>query len=193
MGDIDIRELRKRVRKGAGYAQRLVITATRRSEATEVRYGSISGSEPRWRWMMPRAICFYGFLWHTRTCCPTDHSFKDFLFCRIIKTRASLPSEVAAEADARYQQVTLKTGSHPELSDTQQKVIAPGYGLLAGRSGYPAARLCPTRARNCLASTPIPSPDAPRTSRSCCRTPLNLARERWLRFRLPRCAGKAEA
>ena len=112
---------------------RSVIAAIRRSEAIEIKYQSLSRPEPRWRWIAPHAIGFGGFRWHTRAFCLTDRSFKDFLLSRIIETRSILPSEVGPEADADWnEQVTLEIGPHPELSDTQQKVIALDYGMKVG-------------------------------------------------------------
>lgn len=109
---------------------RSVIAAIRRSDAIEVRYQSLSRPEPRWRWIAPHAIGFDGFRWHTRAFCLTDQSFKDFLLSRIIETRGTKPSEVGADGDADWnEQVTLEIGPHPELSDTQQKVIALDYGM----------------------------------------------------------------
>lgn len=120
---------------------RSVIAAIRRSEAMEVKYQSLSQPEPRWRWIAPHAIGFDGFRWHTRAFCLTDHSFKDFLLSRIIETRATLPSEVGPEADADWnEQVTLEIGPHPELSDTQQKVIALDYGMKGGKAKIPVRK-----------------------------------------------------
>lgn len=117
---------------------RSVVAAISRSEAIEVKYQSLSRPEPRWRWIAPHAIAFDGFRWHTRAFCLTDQSFKDFLLSRIIKTRSTLPSEVGPEADADWnEQVTLEIGPHPELSDTQQKVIALDYGMKGGKAKIP--------------------------------------------------------
>lgn len=114
---------------------RSVVAAIRRSEAIEVKYQSLSRPEPRWRWIAPHAIGFDGFRWHTRAFCLTDQSFKDFLLSRIIETRGTKPSEVGADGDADWnEQVTLEIGPHPELSDTQQKVIALDYGMRGGRA-----------------------------------------------------------
>lgn len=120
---------------------RSVIAAIRRSEAIEVKYQSLSRPEPRWRWIAPHAIGFDGFRWHTRAFCLTDRSFKDFLLSRIIETRATLPSEVGPDADADWnEQVTLEIGPHPELSDTQQKVIALDYGMKGGKAKIPVRK-----------------------------------------------------
>ena len=120
---------------------RSVVAAIRRAEAIEVRYQSFSRPEPRWRWIAPHAIGFDGFRWHARAFCLTDQSFKDFLLSRIIEARGTKPSEVGADSDADWnEQVTLEIGPHPELSDTQQKVIALDYGMRSGRANIPVRK-----------------------------------------------------
>lgn len=120
---------------------RSVVAAIRRSDAIEVKYQSLSRPEPRWRWIAPHAIGFDGFRWHTRAFCLTDQSFKDFLLSRIIETRNTKPSEISAEGDADWNEhVTLEIGPHPELSETQQKVIALDYGLRSGRATIPVRK-----------------------------------------------------
>lgn len=114
---------------------RTVIAAIRRKEAVEVKYQSLSQPEPRWRWIAPHAIGFDGFRWHTRAFCLTDKAFKDFLLSRILETRGSRSSDVASEADTEWNsEVTLEIGPHPDLSDTQQKVISLDYGMRGGRA-----------------------------------------------------------
>jgi predicted DNA-binding transcriptional regulator YafY len=118
-----------------------VIAAIRRSEAIEIKYQSLSRPEPRWRWIAPHAIGFDGFRWHTRAFCLTDQSFKDFLLSRIIETRNTKLSKVGPNADVDWnEQVTLEIGPHPELSDTQQKVIALDYGMRSGRAKIPVRK-----------------------------------------------------
>jgi predicted DNA-binding transcriptional regulator YafY len=120
---------------------RTVTAAIRRSEAIEVKYQSLSRPEPRWRWIAPHAIGFDGFRWHTRAFCLTDQSFKDFLLSRIIETRGTRPSEAEPGADAEWNaHVTLEIGPHPELSDTQQKVIALDYGMRSGKAKIPVRK-----------------------------------------------------
>jgi predicted DNA-binding transcriptional regulator YafY len=114
---------------------RSVVGAIRRSEAIEVKYQSLSRPEPRWRWIAPHAIGFDGFRWHTRAFCQMDEVFKDFLLSRIISTRSVEASEVTDAGDADWQeQVTLEIGPHPELSESQKKVIALDYGMRDGKA-----------------------------------------------------------
>lgn len=114
---------------------RSVISAIRQSQAIEVRYQSLSRPEPRWRWVAPHAIGFDGFRWHVRAYCETDVAFKDFLLSRMLETRDTRPSEVAPDTDCDwYEFVTIEIGPHPELSETQKKIIGLDYGMRSDRA-----------------------------------------------------------
>jgi len=114
---------------------RSVVGAIRRSEAIEVKYQSLSSPDPRWRWIAPHAIAFDGFRWHTRAFCRTDDCFKDFLLSRILEIRGSRESETTAADDRDWHsEVTLEVGPHPDLSETQAKVIALDYGMRGGKA-----------------------------------------------------------
>jgi len=114
---------------------RMIIAAIRRKEAIEVKDQSLSKPEPRWRWIAPHAIGFDGFRWHIRAFCLTDETFKDFLLSRILETRGTRLNDIAPETDSDWQdQVTLEIGPHPDLSETQQKVIALDYGMRGGQT-----------------------------------------------------------
>ncbi len=120
---------------------RSVTAAIRRSEAIEVRYQSLSRPEPRWRWIAPHAIGFDGFRWHARAYCETDRTFKDFLLSRILESRNTKPSGVVSDADADWHEfVTIEIGPHPELSETQKKVIALDYGMSGDRVKIPVRK-----------------------------------------------------
>lgn len=114
---------------------RSITAAIRLSEAIEVKYQSLSRPEPRWRWIAPHAIGFDGFRWHARAFCEIDRVFKDFVLSRIIETRGVKPSDAKREDDADWcELVTLEIGPHPELSETQQRVIALDYGMRGGKA-----------------------------------------------------------
>jgi hypothetical protein len=114
---------------------RTVLAAVRQSQSLEVKYQSLSGDDPRWRWIAPHAIGFDGFRWHTRAFCETDKSFKDFLLSRIIEARSVRPSGVSPQEDADWNElITLEIGPHPELSDSQKRIIALDYGMRSGRA-----------------------------------------------------------
>ena len=114
---------------------RAVLSAIRSAEAIEIRYQSLSRPEPKWRWIDPHAIGFDGFRWHTRAYCEIDRTFKDFLLSRILETRGIRASEIDRSGDyGWHEQVVLEIGPHPELSETQKKVIALDYGMKCGQA-----------------------------------------------------------
>ena len=114
---------------------RSVVASIRRSEAIEIKYQSLSRIEPMWRWVAPHAIGFDGFRWHARAFCEIDLTFKDFVLSRILNTRETRPSERSPEADADWQtQVVLQIGPHPELTETQKKVVGLDYGMRDGKA-----------------------------------------------------------
>jgi hypothetical protein len=114
---------------------RAVVGAIRCSEAIEVKYQSLSSPEPRWRWIAPHAIAFDGFRWHARAFCQTDEYFKDFLLSRILDIRGSRESDISAENDRDWHsEVTLEVSPHPDLTESQAKVIALDYGMRAGKA-----------------------------------------------------------
>ena len=112
---------------------RTVVAAIHRNEAVEVKYQSLSTPEPRWRWIAPHAIGFDGFRWHARAFCSDDEVFKDFLLSRILETRGTQKTDVRGEADAEWHDmVTIEIGPHPDLSESQKKVISLDYGMRGG-------------------------------------------------------------
>ena len=114
---------------------RSVVGAIRRSEAIEVRYQSLSNPEPRWRWIAPHAIAFDGFRWHTRAFCLADECFKDFLLSRMLEVRGTGEAATSAAEDEDWQsEVTLEVAPHPDLSETQARVIALDYGMQDGKA-----------------------------------------------------------
>jgi hypothetical protein len=120
---------------------RTVVAAIRRNEMIEAKYQSLSSPEPRWRWIAPHAIGFDGFRWHARAFCLADEVFKDFLLSRILELRGNKKTDVTAEADTEWnEQVTLEIGPHPDLSESQQKVIALDYGMRSGKVKIPVRK-----------------------------------------------------
>ena len=114
---------------------RAVVAAIRRRESIEIKYQSLSRPEPRWRWIAPHAIGFDGFRWHTRAFCEIDQIFKDFVMSRIMETRGTRPRTSDPGSDVDWNEhVVLEIGPHPQLSETQQKVIALDYGMRAGKA-----------------------------------------------------------
>lgn len=114
---------------------RSIVAAIRQGDTIEIRYQSLSRPEPRWRWAAPHALGFDGFRWHARAYCETDETFKDFLLSRILETRGARTSVIGPGADRDWHQhVVLEVGPHPDLSETQKKVIALDYGMRDGKA-----------------------------------------------------------
>lgn len=113
---------------------RAMVQAIHNRRAIEVEYQSLSSPAPHWRWIAPHAIAFDGFRWHARAHCFTDGCFKDLLLARILGIRDSRPSDVYPSQDADWHTlVTLEICPHPDLSDTQKKVVALDYGMRDGK------------------------------------------------------------
>ena len=120
---------------------RTVLGAIRDNLAIEIKYQSLSRPEPRWRWIAPHAIGFDGFRWHARAFCCIDQTYKDFLLARVVETRGSKPSGVEPGGDTDWnEEITLEIGPHPELSDTQQRVVALDYGMRGGKAKIPVRK-----------------------------------------------------
>lgn len=114
---------------------RMMLAAIRQNQAVEIKYQSLSSDDPRWRWIAPHALGFDGFRWHTRAFCEVSKSFKDFLLSRIIEVRSIRPSGASPEDDADWNElITLEIGPHPELSESQKRIIALDYGMRGGRA-----------------------------------------------------------
>ena len=112
-----------------------MVGAIRHCKAIEIKYQSLSNPDPRWRWIAPHAIAFDGFRWHARAFCQTYKCFKDFLLSRILEIRAERESGVSPGDDRDWTDlVILEVGPHPDLSETQAKVIALDYGMHDGKA-----------------------------------------------------------
>ena len=65
----------------------------------------------------------------------TDDCFKDFLLSRMLEVRGTAEAVTTAAEDADWHsEVTLEVGPHPDLSETQAKVIALDYGMQDGKA-----------------------------------------------------------
>jgi len=112
-----------------------MLAAIRENQAIEVKYQSLSSDAPRWRWIAPHAIGFDGFRWHVRAFCEANRAFKDFLLSRVIGRRSFRSSEVSPKDDADWNEIiTLEIVPHPDLSESQKRVIALDYGMREGHA-----------------------------------------------------------
>ena len=121
--DIDIEVLRK------------VLDAVRGAQSIDVFYQSMNKQrpDPVWRRISPHAFGFDGFRWHVRAYCHLDHRFKDFLLPRILGVRGKGKSDVTSEQDWLWNNYfDIAIGPHPDLTASQQKVVAKDYGFDQG-------------------------------------------------------------
>lgn len=118
--DIDIEVLRK------------VLDAVRDGKSIEVFYQSMNRErpDPIWRRITPHAFGYDGFRWHARAYCHLTHKFKDFLLPRILDVRnRDEPGGTGDEDWLWNNHFDVIIGPHPDLTDSQKKVIAKDYGL----------------------------------------------------------------
>lgn len=113
---------------------RFVVAAIREGLDIRIRYQSMSRPKPIWRWITPHALGDNGRRWHFRAYCHIDGEFKDFLFSRIMKTGETRLTEIHSADDKDwYDEVTFVLVPNPQLSKTQQQVIAHDYGMKNGK------------------------------------------------------------
>lgn len=107
-----------------------VVRAIRQREALEVRYQSMTDPKPSWRWLSPHAFASDGERWHVRAFCHRREEFRDFVLGRIIGTRRTRPTDVAADEDADWHTfVTVIVKPNPRLSEEQRAAIAAEYNM----------------------------------------------------------------
>jgi hypothetical protein len=118
--DIDIEVLRK------------VLDTTREGASVDVFYQSMNKvrPDPIWRRITPHAFGYDGFRWHVRAYCHLEHKFKDFLLPRILDVGGKGDPGATGEQDwlwNNYFDVVI--GAHPDLTESQKKVVAKDYGF----------------------------------------------------------------
>lgn len=107
-----------------------VVKAIRCGEAVEVRYQSMTDPRPSWRWLSPHALASDGERWHVRAYCHKREGFRDFVLGRIIATRYTRSTDVAADQDVDWHTfVTVVVKPNPHLSDNQRAAIAAEYNM----------------------------------------------------------------
>ena len=123
-------------------ALRLILDAVREGGSVEIFYQSMNKlrPDPIWRRITPHAFGYDGFRWHARAYCHLEKKFKDFLLPGILGVRGRDKAGAAGEQDwlwNNYFDVII--GPHPDLTESQKKVVAKDYGLDHG-SGVLAVR-----------------------------------------------------
>jgi hypothetical protein len=114
-----------------------VLGAVRSSRSIEIYYQSMNRErpDPTWRRMTPHAFGYDGFRWHARAYCHIDKKFKDFLLPRILRVRALDSPGASADQDRQWNDtINVEIGPHPDLTPSQQAVVAKDYGMKDGRA-----------------------------------------------------------
>lgn len=121
--DIDIDVLRR------------ILDAVREGVSVDVLYQSMNKvrPDPIWRRITPHAFGYDGFRWHVRAYCHIEHKFKDFLLPRMLEVGAKSEPGESGEKDWLWNSYfDVIIGPHPDLTASQQKVVAKDYGLDQG-------------------------------------------------------------
>ena len=121
--DIDIEVLRN------------VLDATREGASLDIYYQSMNRSrpDPIWRRITPHAFGYDGFRWHARAYCHLEHKFKDFLLPRILDVGRKEKPGASGDEDWLWNNFfDVVIGPHPDLTESQKKVVAKDYGFEHG-------------------------------------------------------------
>lgn len=116
---------------------RAVLDAMRERRSIEVLYQSMNSirPDPAWRRMSPHAFGYDGFRWHARAYCHIDGKFKDFLLPRILEVRSPGPGGADGKDDLHWHEhIAVEITPHPQLTDSQKKVVAKDYGMRDGKA-----------------------------------------------------------
>ncbi|MHA3842244.1 WYL domain-containing protein [Sphingomonas aestuarii] len=111
---------------------RRVLEAVRENQSINVFYQSMNSArpDPIWRRMTPHAFGYDGFRWHVRGFCHVENKFKDFLLPRILEVGGKGEPGQSGEHDWLWNNYfDVIVGPHPELTESQKRVVAKDYGL----------------------------------------------------------------
>jgi hypothetical protein len=114
-----------------------ILGAVRGARSIEIYYQSMNRerADPIWRRMSPHAFGYDGFRWHARAYCHIDKKFKDFLLPRILRVRGLDEPGASADQDQQWNGIfDVEIGPHPDLTPSQQAVVANDYGMKNGRA-----------------------------------------------------------
>ena len=116
---------------------RKILRAIREAQSLEVLYQSMSANRPtpEWRRITPHALGNDGLRWHVRSFCHIDHKFKDFILSRSLNAqKPDAPGATSADDKLWHDRFPVALTPNPELSDSQQGVIAQDYQMTDGRA-----------------------------------------------------------
>ncbi|RWD48641.1 MAG: transcriptional regulator [Mesorhizobium sp.] len=111
---------------------RRVLDAVRESASVDIFYQSMNRSrpDPIWRRITPHGFGYDGFRWHARAYCHLEYRFKDFLLPRILEVGGKETPGATGEQDWHWNNYfDVIVGPHPDLTESQKKVVAKDYGF----------------------------------------------------------------
>lgn len=118
---------------------RAVLSAIRERKSLKICYQSMNKKrpDPTWRRITPHAFGYDGFRWHVRAYCHLENKFKDFLLPRTLDVgEMGVPGE-PGECDWLWNNFfEVVVGPHPDLADSQKKVVAKDYGFEDGKGVF---------------------------------------------------------
>jgi len=117
-------------RKAEPSVLQAMVSAVRERQMIEVKYQSMTGEQPAWRWLSPHAFACDDERWHVRAFCHTRNEFRDFVLGRIIETKSINASDVRQEDDLDWHTlVDVLIMPNPSLEADQRKAIAVEYRI----------------------------------------------------------------
>ncbi len=110
-----------------------VMRAIAAGATLKINYQSMSSPTPREREIAPHALCFDGFRWHARAYCFDRKNFRDFVISRMVGAELDGESGIDQSSDADWStSIQLTIEPHPDLSDTQRRVVELDYEMENG-------------------------------------------------------------
>jgi WYL domain-containing protein len=122
---------------------RSLLGCVRSNLSVEVLYQSMSTTrpEPVWRRITPHAFGSDGLRWHVRALCHIDHKFKDFIVSRCLDTRSvDEPGARSSEDPFWTELFTVSLCPNPQLSVSQQEIVAQDFAMTNGEVAVPVRR-----------------------------------------------------
>lgn len=112
-----------------------LVQAARSQLRVDVDYVSLSSAERSGRNIVPHTLVYDGIRWHVRAYCEKKGEYLDFVMSRFRGTPELLnTSEHGRKQDREWNtQVTAVVVPNPELSTTQQDIIASDYAMVEGK------------------------------------------------------------
>jgi hypothetical protein len=110
-----------------------VLLACEQGRYLQITYQSISTANPGSRKIAPHALAHDGLRWHVRAFCAKDEMFKDFVLGRMLATALGDNAESDPSEDRDWHEtVTLRLAPHPDLSDSQRRIVELDYAMSGG-------------------------------------------------------------